>query len=1463
MFPVPTLPSVTMLRIRTSILALLLASPLFAAEPAKLNILFLGDNAGHKPKERFAILQPVLEKKGIALSYTDSLDDINLANLNKYDGLMIYANQSPGKPEHVKAIIDYVESGKGFIPLHCASYCFTKNDDYINLVGAQFRSHQTGTFRVNNIAADHPIMKGYGGFESWDETYVHHKHNEKDRTVLEVRDEKDLKEPWTWVRTQGKGRVFYTAWGHDARTWNQPGFHNLVERGTRWACGQEPALAGEFKGEETKTFAIPKMTPVTGDKKDFEYVEAKLPFYVPPKTAGILGEAPTKMQKPLSPEKSMTHASVPEGFELKLFAADEMFQGGKPLCMTWDERGRLWVAVTVDYPNELQKEGEGRDKILILEDTDGDGKADKVTVFAEKLSIPTSLLCAYGGVIVHQAPHTLFLKDTDGDGKADVKQILITGWSTRDTHAGPSNLRYGFDNWIYGAVGYAGFNGDVNGEKLTFRQGFYRFKLSAALKVEKLEFLRSTSNNTWGFCFNEHGEMFGSTANGCALVHLPIPNRYYEKVPGLSAPVLHAINDSNKMYPITEKVRQVDWHGGFTAASHCAIYTARTYPQEYWNRTAFVSEPTGHLTATFTLQQQGTDYTARYGWNLIASQDEWTAPIDAQVGPDGNMWILDWYNYIVQHNPTPKGFSTGKGAAYETDLRDKKHGRVYRLVYTKAKPEKTPNLKDATPAQLVETLKRDNMFWRQTAQRLLVERGDNKASSELMALLKPSGASPEFLPAQIHALSVLSSSANSEVQRLMPKDYHPAVQKHLFRVLGAEMVRSPEFANRMVNSRSSYFPSKDPSVEQAILLDCFAASPHSLLALSMLLDLQTRAPLEPNLYAAYSVALAAQGIMALDIALAGPKPHPTTPQFLKMMESLANVIGSRGWTPGMNGLLGSLSTTQQSDVAAAVISGLSKGWKQSAEVTLDAGGERALAKALTTVPPTSRGKLLKLASIWGVKSLDAQLGEIVKGLLATALDAKAEDAARLDAAKQLLEFQSDDATPAKLLDAITEKSSAAFTLGILDLLAGSKSKTLGPALVAKLPLLPATARPITLRSILGRAESVTAFLDAVEKGTLRFDMLALDQKQALAGHPIKAIAERAKKLLALGGGLPNADRQKVIEDFAGTVKEKGDAANGKKLFVQHCAKCHKHSGEGNQIGPDLTGFAVHPKEEILIAVLDPSRSVEGNFKAYTANMLDGRLIVGLLSSESKTAVELLDAENKRHALSRDDIDTLKESTKSLMPEGFEKQMKPGEMTDLLEFLTLKGKYVPIPLDKVASVVSTKDMFFGGDGTQERLIFKDWTPKTFKGVPFHLVDPQGEKIKNVLLFNGPSGTIPPTMPKSVTLPCNTPAKAIHFLSGIGGWSATTPKPNGTVSLIVRLNYADGKTEDHPLKDGVHFADYIRRVDVPGSEFAFAVRSQQVRYLSVTPKRAEAIKTIELVKGPDKTAPVVVAVTVETP
>src|SRR6266508_1510266 len=194
----------------------LVASALFSTADAAgaastLRVLFLGDNGHHRPVERFKQLQPMLAKKGIELDYTEKLDDLNSAKLAGYDALAIYANHTRMAQQQEQALLNFVERGCGFVPIHCASYCFLNSPKYIELVGAQFKSHGTGVFKTTIAEPDHPIMKGYRGFESWDETYVHTKHNEKDRTVLEYRMERDGKEPWTWVRTQGKGRVFYTA----------------------------------------------------------------------------------------------------------------------------------------------------------------------------------------------------------------------------------------------------------------------------------------------------------------------------------------------------------------------------------------------------------------------------------------------------------------------------------------------------------------------------------------------------------------------------------------------------------------------------------------------------------------------------------------------------------------------------------------------------------------------------------------------------------------------------------------------------------------------------------------------------------------------------------------------------------------------------------------------------------------------------------------------------------------------------------------------------------------------------------------------------------------------------------------------------------------------------------------------------------------------------------------------------
>ena len=742
------------------VVVLVLAAAAAPAAERPIRVLFLGDAGHHQPAARFAQLQPVLADRGIELVYTDRLADLDAAVLAGYDALAVYANIGSMSAAQEAAVLEFVRGGRGLVPLHCASFCFGNSPAWIDLVGAQFQKHGTGEFRTVAMAPDHPVMQGFGGFRSWDETYVHHKHNPRGRTVLEERVEGDHREPWTWVRQEGKGRVFYTAWGHDQRTWSHPGFHNLVERGIRFAAGRDPAAAGPYVDH-------PRMTKQPAGLAPFEYQPAKVAFYSPPgHESGKRNEPLSQMQKPLDPERSLQHAITPEGFRIELFATEALL-AGKPLAFAFDGDGRVFVAETADYPNDLVEpgEGDGRDRIVLLTDTDDDGRADRRDVFAEPLSIPTSMLAHDGGLIVAQAPHTLYLKDTDGDGRADVRKILFAGWGTGDTHAGPSNLTWGLDGWVYGIVGYSGFNGEVGGETHRFGAGFFRF----APDGSKLEFLRSTNNNSWGFGFSEEGLVFGSTANGNPSEHMPLPNRVYERVRGWSATTLRGIAGSPEMELAprasgdgTVAIRQVDHHGRFTAAAGHRLYTARAYPREYWNRTAFVCEPTGHIVATFDLRPQGAGFTSRMAWDLVASDDEWTAPIQAEVGPDGQVWVIDWYNFIVQHNPTPAGFETGRRGAYVTPLRDKSHGRIWRVVHGKPGPTPRRTLAGASAAELVATLRDDNMFWRIRAQRRLVERaagrpdGGRDVVPPLIALVEDASVDAIGLnPGAVHAIWTL------------------------------------------------------------------------------------------------------------------------------------------------------------------------------------------------------------------------------------------------------------------------------------------------------------------------------------------------------------------------------------------------------------------------------------------------------------------------------------------------------------------------------------------------------------------------------------------------------------------------------------------------------------------------------------------------------------------------------------
>lgn len=305
--------------------------------------------------------------------------------------------------------------------------------------------------------------------------------------------------------------------------------------------------------------------------------------------------------------------------------------------------------------------------------------------------------------------------------------------------------------------------------------GYFRFAPDGSW----LDYVARTSNNTWGLGFTEEGYAFGSTANRNASNFVHIPGRYYRELIG-ETPTLATIADRQDVFPV-RPIYQVDQFGLYTAGTAHEVYTARAYPREYWNRVAFVAEPTAHLVGMFELRREGSAFRAKNRWSLMASRDEWQAPVQVKVGPDGAVWVSDFYSLVAQHNPTPEGLERGPGNAYETPNRDKLHGRIYRIVHEDAPDRATTRLDDASPERLVRALRDDNMFWRLTAQRLLVERGETDVVPALIELVNDDtidelAQNPGALHAlwTLEGLGALDDPRSSAYEAARLALYHPA-----------------------------------------------------------------------------------------------------------------------------------------------------------------------------------------------------------------------------------------------------------------------------------------------------------------------------------------------------------------------------------------------------------------------------------------------------------------------------------------------------------------------------------------------------------------------------------------------------------------------------------------------------------------------------------------------------------------
>ena len=483
-----------------------------------------------------------------------------------------------------------------------------------------------------------------------------------------------------------------------------------------------------------------------------------------------------------------------------------------------------------------------------------------------------------------------------------------------------------------------------------------------------------------------------------------------------------------------------------------------------------------------------------------------------------------------------------------------------------------------------------------------------------------------------------------------------------------------------------------------------------------------------------------------------------------------------------------------------------------------------------------------------------------KDLLAKASNEDFSDAERILALRQAIPLGVDAETVDALLKLATPKANDSFSAGLVEELGASDSPAVATELLKRWRRLPPLAQRTTLSVLLSRPTWTRALLDALDDGNLKPVSLRAVHVQRLLRHPDKVIAERAKGILAKFGRVPDTDRSTLIETLLPALSKKGDTAKGKALFQQQCTQCHRQSDSGGSGGPDLTAISLRDRASLATDILDPNGLVDENYRQQILELRDGRILFGFVKNETPASIDFVDSDSRARVFARKDIAALTPTALSPMPEGFE-QLGAEPLRDLLEFLTTRPRFIPLPLTKVATIASNQAMF-GGENVNEKIAMQRWGPQLIENVPFFVPEPE-KNAKNVLLLYGPKGAVSATMPKTVQVPCNAPANAIHLLSGVSG-NGFPLTPKDSVSLIVRLHYEDGADEDRELRNGIQFADFNSEADVPESKLALKLRNQQVRFLTIQPKRPGAvIKSIEFIKGPDDTAPLVLGITIEGP
>jgi putative membrane-bound dehydrogenase-like protein len=962
---------------------------------------------------------------------------------------------------------------------------------------------------------------------------------------------------------------------------------------------------------------------------------------------------------PLTPKEELATFRVAKGFNVELVASEPDVID--PVAMAFDEDGRLYVAEMHGYPNGGVGTGHitsGKIKMLT---PDENGEYKHCTTFAEGLRFPTSVMPWKGGLIVANAPEMIYFEDTGGEGKADRRRVLYTGFDLANIQQLLNSLQWGLDNWVYGMAGNAG--GDIrSAEKpdmppVSLRGRGIRFHPETPGSLQP-----TSGGGQYGLAADDWEQWFTNT-NSQHLRHIVLADHYLQRNPALAVPAVtidipdhgaackvhrispfeawrverttrRASGPDARRFPSTELVP-----GGYiTSACSPVVYTADLFLAAYRGN-SFICDPANNLIHRDILVSKGATFVAQRAEadsEFLASTDTWFRPVFLTVGPDGALYILDFYREVIE---TP--LSLPDDIKAKLNLESRKRGRIWRIVPEgHARNGKPPALRKAASEQLVKHLADANSWWRLTAQRLLVERQDKSAVKPLRRLARecPSAVGRAHALWTLHGLKAL---ADDDILRGLA-DREAGVREQALRL--AEGRLSDSAALR----REAAALADDAAPRVRFQLALALGEAPGAEASQALARLARRDPDDPwTRIAILSSAYQCAPDLLAELAGDAKSPILQSPGMLQMMTRLAALVGARADDAGLARAL-NLVTKEKArslPLQVAILRGLGQGLQNS---------RRSLAHFWDQPPAALKDAIDKTRPFFTQAA-------------ATVRDEKATPADRL-AAVELLGFAPDPMALSALQDLLAPQVASDLQLAAVRALSLHDTPKTGEGLLAAWAGFSPAVRREAVEALLARSGRVAQLLTAIEEKRVLPAQIEPARLQQLRKHPDAALRGRAQKLLARETA---PDRKKIIEDYRAALDLKVDAARGKAVFKKTCSTCHRLEDVGIEVGPDLlSALRNKSAEQLLTDILDPSREVDPRYINYVVTTKAGRSFTGMIAAETASSITLRRAEKAEDVILRNQIEALEATAKSLMPDGLEMQLSKQDLADVIAYLRM-------------------------------------------------------------------------------------------------------------------------------------------------------------------------------------------------